>query len=108
MTGIEILNSMDNGFTIHGSFLGFWLQNPIDNRVHNVHNGAVKSLIRKGLIKKYGEQYVKSQLCKGDKCQYQHLIVTVENFCGRFIEICHDQENGGTMLVLPNKLTKIQ
>jgi hypothetical protein len=48
-----------------------------------------------------------TQLKKGDKCQFQHLTVTVCGFFGGQVEIFHDQENGGTMLVSASELTRI-
>ena len=60
MTGPEILKAMDNGSTLHGSWFGFWLMNPIDARCTNVHNGAAKSLVRRGLVRRVDDtQYVK-------------------------------------------------
>ena len=62
MTGPEILKAMDNGSTLHGSWFGFWLMNPIDARCTNVHNGAAKSLVRRGLVKRVDDtQYVKTK-----------------------------------------------
>ena len=55
MTGTEILKAMDEGFALHGSRFGFWFMSPIDARCKNVHNGAAKALVRKGLVKKAGE-----------------------------------------------------
>lgn len=52
MTGDEIIQAMKEGFTLHSSFLGFWIMNPIDSRCTNVHNGAAKALVRNRRIKK--------------------------------------------------------
>ena len=61
MTGAEILKKMDEGHALHGGRFGFWFMSPIDARCKNVHNGAARALLKKGLIKKVGEtQFVKS------------------------------------------------
>jgi hypothetical protein len=62
MTGEQILKAMDNGFTLHGGRFGFWLMSPIDARCTNVHNGAARSLVRRGIIRRVDEtQYVKTK-----------------------------------------------
>ena len=61
MTGPEILKAMDNGSTLHGGRFGFWLMDVFNSRCTNVHNGAAKSLVRRGLVRRVDDtQYVKT------------------------------------------------
>jgi len=58
MNGAEILKAMDAGSTLHSSRFGFWLKSPVDARCTNVHNGAARSLVRRGMVKKLGGRWV--------------------------------------------------
>lgn len=61
MTGAEVLRAMDNGSTLHSGVFGFWLMSPVDARCTNVHNGVAKSLVRKKLITKSGDQWLRER-----------------------------------------------
>jgi len=63
MTGKEVITAMSEGFTLHSSFIGFWLISPHDSRCINLHNGVAKSIIRKRLIRydKKSDSWIKAR-----------------------------------------------
>jgi hypothetical protein len=95
MTGQEILKAMDNGSTLHGGRFGFWLMDVFNSRCTNVHNGAARSLARRGLIKKVDDtQYAKTEIRTGDKVTASRRIGHGLAEKGQIMTILDDRGNG--------------
>lgn len=95
MTGPEILKAMDNGSTLHGGRFGFWLMSPIDARCTNVHNGAARSLARRGIIRRVDEtQYVKTEIRIGDNVVASRRIGHGLAEKGQPMTVLDDRGNG--------------